>query len=150
MKEIIILFLILILVLLVVSLVFAKGDRKKISIINSENKTIYLDIEVANNSATKAKGLMGRTSLGENKGMLFIFDKPGKYGFWMLNTSISLDAIHFDENGTVVDIVSMEPCGLINCKNYYPKNNSKYVLEVNSGFAKKNKIIIGKGNLILD
>ncbi|VVC02464.1 putative ACR [Candidatus Bilamarchaeum dharawalense] len=146
-QEIFLYFLIIVLIVLIVYFITAKGDKRRITIINSDGKSVDIEAEMANDSATKAKGLMGRTSLGQNEGMLFTFPKAGKYGFWMFNTSIALDAIHFDENGTVVDIIAMEPCGLTNCSQYYPKTDSKYVLEVNVGFAKKNKIFIGKSKL---
>lgn len=146
-------FLVLLLILVLLAILIytqVKSEKKKLIILNSNNQSIEVYAEIANNSVTKAKGLMGRTSLGENEGMLFIFDKPGKYGFWMFNTSIPLDAVYFDENGTVVDILSLKSCGLLNCKNYYPEANFKYVLEVNSGFAKKNRIVIGKSHLKLN
>jgi hypothetical protein len=84
--------------------------------------------------------------------MLFIMDKPALHGFWMFNTTIPLDAIHIAENGTVVDIIGMEPCGLniTNCPTYYPKEKSMYILEVNKDFAEKNKIVVGKSKLLVE
>ncbi|MCI0559378.1 MAG: DUF192 domain-containing protein, partial [Nitrososphaera sp.] len=120
-------------------------------LINSEGNEIAVYAEIANNTVTRAKGLMGRTSLAENEGMLFIFDKPAYYGFWMLNTTIPLDAIHIAENGTVVDVIKMQPCGLnvTKCPTYPPREKSKYVLEVNQGFSEKNKITIGKSRMMI-
>ncbi|MBU0533127.1 DUF192 domain-containing protein [Candidatus Micrarchaeota archaeon] len=140
-------FLILIcLILFIVYFVTAKGDKKKISITNSEGSEIFLNVEIADNFTTRAKGLMGRSSLGEYEGMLFVFDQPGYYGFWMMNTSIPLDAIFIAENGTVVDIIEMNPG---NYKLYKPKEMAKYVLEVNQYFSTKNSIFIGKSNVAL-
>jgi len=138
------------LIVLVIYFVTAKGERKKIVLINSENREITVYAEIADNLATRAKGLMGRDFLPENEGMLFVFDKSGRYGFWMFNTTIPLDAIHVAENGTVVDVISMEPCGLnaTRCKLYPPRAPAKYVLEVNKGFAAKNRIEIGKSKLV--
>ncbi|MFH1785178.1 MAG: DUF192 domain-containing protein [Candidatus Micrarchaeota archaeon] len=145
--EVIFIFLILVLVLLIAYLITAKGDRKKIILVNSDGQQIEIEVEIANNSATKAKGLMGRISMAENDGMLFIFDNAGKYGFWMFNTSLELEAIHFADNGTVVDIIQMKPNTI---SMYYPKNDSKYVLEVLTGFSKRNSIKIGKSSLIIE
>ena len=147
-----ILILIFLILLLITYFILVRGERKKISILNSDGSKISLDVEFANSTATSLKGLMGRSSLDENSGMLFIFDRPGTYGFWMLNTTIPLEAIHFNENFTVVDIVEMKPCGLnvIACKTYYPKEFSLYVLEVNSGFSKKHGVEIGKSRLKLE
>jgi hypothetical protein len=140
-----------ILVLLIVYFATAKGEKKKLILINSDGKEVAVYAEIANSTATRAKGLMGRSSLAENDGMLFVFSKPNYYGFWMLNTSIPLDAVHFSENGTVVDVIQMKPCGfnITNCPNYVPREKSLYVLEVNQGFAQKNKIIIGKSRIIV-
>jgi len=125
----------------------AKGEKKRITLMNSEGISIPVDVEVADNITTRAKGLMGRGSLGEYEGMLFVFDEPGLHGFWMVNTTIALDAIYIAENGTVVDIIEMEPCGLLNCKLHTPKNKAKYVLEVNQGFSKRHKIVAGNSTM---
>ena len=127
-------------VLLVFYFATAKGERKKISIINPEGFKVSVDVELADNLTTRAKGLMGRKSLGEYEGMLFVFDELGFHSFWMVNTTIPLDAIFIDENGTVVDIIKMEPCSLLNCQLHTPKEKAKYVLEVNKGFSQRHKI----------
>lgn len=117
-------------------------EKKTITVINNDGKEIKINVEIAADPFKQAKGLMFRDKLGENEGMLFIFNKPAKYGFWMANTTMPLDAIFFDENKRVVDIIKMEPCKTIAdyCKIYKPKAEAKYVLEVNQGFAEKNKI----------
>jgi uncharacterized membrane protein (UPF0127 family) len=139
-NEIAIIVVVAFVVLLVFYFVTAKGERKKISITNSEGTAVSVDVEVADNLTTRAKGLMGRKSLGEYECMLFVFDEPGFHSFWMVNTSIPLDAIFMDEEGTVVDVIEMEPCGLLKCPLHTPKSRAKYVLEVNQGFSKRNKI----------
>lgn len=130
----------------------AKGEKRRITLINSEGTKIQVTAEIANESAMMAKGLMGRKSLGEYEGMLFIFLRSGSYPFWMLNTTIPLEAIHIAENGTVVDIVEMEPCGLniTKCRLYSPKAPAKYVLEANMGFSRKNRISPGSSYLDID
>jgi uncharacterized membrane protein (UPF0127 family) len=142
---------VIILVVLIIYFVSAKGEKKKIVLVNSEGREIAVIAEIANTTATRAKGLMGRPALPENEGMLFVFDKSSYYGFWMFNTTIPLDAIHFSENGTVVDVIQMEPCGfnITRCPTYPPREKSRYILEVNQGFAEKNKVIIGKSKLII-
>lgn len=141
---------ILIVVLIVAAIIYisVKGQRQSIVITSDNRSNISVQVEVANNPITRSKGLMGRSNLPENDGMLFIFDNPGRYGFWMMNTSIPLDAIFFSDNGTVVDIISMDPCGIMNCRTYTPKEDAKYVLEVNQGFSRTNNIKIGISRLI--
>jgi uncharacterized membrane protein (UPF0127 family) len=124
--------------------------KRQITLVNRDGERINLTVEVADNPVKRARGLMFRKSLGENEGMLFIFDKPGKHGFWMVNTTIPLDAVFFDENRTAVDIVQMNPCGITGCRTYYPEEEALYVLEVNQGFAVANKIEKGKSSFILE
>ncbi len=136
---------IVLLVILIIYFVTAKGDKRRLTIVNADGSSVALDVEVANTTATRAKGLMGRSSLGEGEGMLFTFDQPGRYPFWMLNTSIPLEAIHIDGNGSVVDIIEMDPCGLnvTACKLYPPKAAAIFVLEVNQNYSQRHGVRIG-------
>jgi uncharacterized membrane protein (UPF0127 family) len=144
---------ILLAVLLVIALIIyfatAKGEKRRVTLISQDGSSVPLEAEFANSTATRAKGLMGRASLGENEGMLFIFSQEGFYQFWMLNTSIPLEAIHVSENGTVVDIIEMDPCGLniTSCRLYSPRAPAKFVLEVNQNFSKRHGIVIGKSSM---
>ncbi len=117
-------------------------EKKRITLVNAEGKKIDVIVEIAADPFKKARGLMFRQSLGDFEGMLFVFDKAGRHGFWMVNTTLALDAIFFDGDKKVVDIIPMHPCGSIaeQCKVYYPQKEAKYVLEVNQGFAEKNWI----------
>ncbi|MEW6722200.1 MAG: DUF192 domain-containing protein [Candidatus Micrarchaeota archaeon] len=133
-----------VLLIFAVSFIFAKGERKKATLTDQDGKKIVLDVEIADNPVTRAKGLMGRTMLGDKEGMLFVFSKPDRYGFWMFNTTIPLDAIHISENGSVVDVIGMAPCKSASCPIYKSEKTAKYVLEVNKGFAKKYGIAAGK------
>jgi hypothetical protein len=51
----------------------------------------YIDAEVASNDTQKELGLSNRTCIGVNQGMLFVFDKPGKYDFWMKDMKFPID-----------------------------------------------------------
>jgi uncharacterized membrane protein (UPF0127 family) len=129
----------------------AKGERRNITLVNSEGTNISIDAEIADNITTRAKGLMFRKSLGEYEGMLFVFKRADLYRFWMLNTTIPLDAIFIDENGTVVDVKEMEPCGLnvTKCPLYKPREKALYVLEVNKGFSRNHSILPGNSTYVL-
>jgi uncharacterized membrane protein (UPF0127 family) len=126
-----------------------KKETTRLEFTNSNGKLVYVETELANNLTKRMKGLMFRESIGENEGMLFVFDKEAKNVFWMMNTTIPLDAIHISANGSIVDIIQMDPCTYItNCtKTYTPKEKAKYVLEVNQGFAKRNGIEIGNSEM---
>ena len=99
--------------------------------------------EVPDDNPSRAKGLMGRTELNINSGMLFVFERDAKHGFWMKNTLIPLDIIWIDSNYSVVDIVYAKPCIEKNCPTFSPKINAKYVLEINGGLTDIENISVG-------
>jgi uncharacterized membrane protein (UPF0127 family) len=122
----------------------------RLEITNSTGKPVLVDAELANTATKRMRGLMFRDSLGGNEGMLFVFNDEDYRSFWMMNTTIPLDAIFFSSNGTVVDIMQMDPCkSLISCPSYKSSGRAMYVLEVNSGFAEKNGFVAGKSRLKL-
>jgi uncharacterized membrane protein (UPF0127 family) len=65
--------------------------------------------ELADNDAARARGLMFRTSLPPNHGMLFVFDEPATHCMWMRNTLIPLSVAFIDDDGRVVNIEEMKP-----------------------------------------
>lgn len=92
-------------------------------------------VEIARTQEEKARGLMFRESMAENHGMLFVFDDFALRSFWMKNTLIPLDMIFIDENMTVVDVKTAEPCKENPCSTYSAQ--AKYVFEINAGLAEK-------------
>jgi uncharacterized membrane protein (UPF0127 family) len=98
-----------------------------------EVKDRVFAVEVADTQEKRRKGLMFRETLCDKCGMLFIFEQPQKYGFWMKNVKIPLDIVFIDNTGTLVDLVHAQPCQLEDCDIYYPVKKVLYVLEVNRG-----------------
>lgn len=98
--------------------------------------------EVADTAAERTLGLMFRKEIPEDKGMLFRYDEPGIYSFWMKNTYIPLDMIWIN-NHDVVHIEHASPCLEGECRLYTPKYPADYVLEINSGLAEKYNITVG-------
>lgn len=72
--------------------------------VTSKAKTHAFTVEVAGSSMEQAKGLMFRTELADNAGMIFPFPEPKPASFWMKNTVIPLDIIFVRPNGTIESI----------------------------------------------
>ncbi len=102
-----------------------------------------IQIELAQTQEETERGLMYRETLGENEGMLFIFEQDDIRLFWMKNTLIDLDMIFIDSTGKIVNIADSVPHSYIDA----PEEEiataggfGKYVLEVNAGFALKHNL----------
>ena len=107
------------------------------------DKTVVA-LEVARTEPERSRGLMFRTSMPEQAGMIFLFERPGVYPFWMKNTLISLDMFWTDTTGKVVWIAeSVPPCQADPCPEYPPKAVASYVIETNAGFAKRHAVKVG-------
>jgi uncharacterized membrane protein (UPF0127 family) len=97
-----------------------------------------VQVEVESTEAAREQGLSGRTSLPAGRGMLFVFQTPGMYGFWMKDMNFALDMLFADASGKIVTIVkdATPESYLQNPPQvFYPKSPILYVLEVPAGFA---------------
>ncbi len=103
-----------------------------------------VQLEVAGTPQEQATGLMGRTSLADDRGMLFPFSPPRPVQFWMKNTLISLDMI-FVRQGVVKAIaVDVPPCKSDPCPVYGSQNEAiDQVIEVRGGRAKALGLKVG-------
>ena len=104
---------------------------------------VAVEAEIAATPEDRARGLMYRTTLPENEGMLFIYPKAERLSFWMKNTLIPLDIGFFDSEGYLINIFTMEPEPGVqpeNLKTYSSSEDAKFALEVNKGWFKKNNI----------
>jgi len=139
-KKIISLILIgIIIILFLLSIVLNKGNIEKVCI---HEKCI--NVEISSTPEELQRGLMFRENLAENSGMLFIFPKEGINSFWMKNTLFNIDIIWLDSDKKIVYLKEdAKPCTTNPCGIFMPESNSKYVLEVNSGFIKSNNVSLG-------
>src|SRR5512136_601336 len=64
---------------------------------------VRFEVEVAQTPGTREKGLSGRTGLVDGQGMLFVFDKPDRYMFWMKDMLFPIDIIYI-RGGRIVDM----------------------------------------------
>ena len=93
-------------------------------------------LEVAESSEERALGLMGREFLGEDRGMIFVFNRPQVLSFWMKNTLIPLDIAYVDEELMVVAVQTMRPgheAGSDSLPIYTSAAPSQYAIEINEG-----------------
>jgi uncharacterized protein len=65
--------------------------------------------ELADDFASRMQGLMYRTALAPNGGMLFVFDEPGVQCMWMKNTLIPLSVAFLGDDGDIINIADMQP-----------------------------------------
>lgn len=99
--------------------------------------TSKIHAEVADSEKLREAGLMHRSSMSEQTGMLFVFEKPGHYCFWMKNTRIPLTIAFVDSAGKVTKLTDMQPgTEDIHC----PDNMVRYALEMNQGWFRKRGI----------
>lgn len=85
-------------------------------------------VEIADTPEKQEKGLMGRKSLPEDQGMLFIYDEPQDLSYWMKDTLISLDIIFIDDDMEVVSVKQGQPMS----EEPITEDDVQYALEVNS------------------
>lgn len=96
-------------------------------------------VEIADDDAERARGLMFRDSLGGEQGMLFIHERQEMQAYWMKNTRIPLDILYFDDSRRLVSQQrDVPPCTLGDACPPYPSSApARFVLELNAGEAKK-------------
>lgn len=96
-----------------------------------------LRLEWADVYQEREKGLMRRSHLPENSGMMFVFEEPKTYCFWMKNTLIPLSVGFIDAQGRLVQIAHMQPKSL---QHHCAKQPVLYALEVNQGWFERNDV----------
>lgn len=93
-----------------------------------------IKVEIANTPEERELGLSGRESLETLHGILFIFEQPAIYPFWMKEMNFPIDIVWIDENWQVVGI-EREILPESFPQTFNPSRPVKYVLELNSGEA---------------
>ncbi len=104
-------------------------------------------VEIADEYDERMRGLMFRSEMPEDKGMIFIYPGEGNYRFWMKNTLIPLDMAWISGDKKIIYIERMAaPCKTNSCPSYGPPAGgglARFVLEINGGLADKYGIAIG-------
>lgn len=118
---------------------------------SASRKTVDLTnfhLDLATTDAERELGLGGRNTMADDEGMLFVFDKPGIYPFWMKGMQFSLDLIWLNGD-RVVDVATLPPpaSGDVIPATHTPLHLADKVLEINAGTAKALGIEPGVGIL---
>jgi uncharacterized membrane protein (UPF0127 family) len=101
-----------------------------------------IELEVARTPEQQMMGLMYRSYLPDNRGMLFGFDPPRPARFWMKNVSLTLDMI-FLRQGTVTAIFTAPPCKKDPCPTYGPTGEIDQVIELRGGRVQELGLKVG-------
>ncbi|AAZ98616.1 exported protein [Thiobacillus denitrificans ATCC 25259] len=88
------------------------------------------EVEVAATPRARQRGLMGRTHLAADRGMLFVFEQPGRHCFWMRDTPLPLSIAFIDAAGRIANLADMAPRSETP---HCPKREVRYALEVRQG-----------------
>ena len=129
------------------SLYAADLPRTRVEVLRPDTGAMLLtvDAELATAPETRTRGLMERSSLPADQGMLFLFEVAQPLSFWMFNTLISLDIIFADAERRITSVyASVPPCRPpLRCPTYPSHGPAQFVLEVNAGTAAKVGVGVG-------
>jgi uncharacterized protein len=140
-----------ILLVLVMSLSLAAcADKKPAAVTDSPNPKlatspitvgkVQIVAEIAATETERERGLMFRTTLADGTGMLFVFDKDQQLAFWMKNTKIPLSLAYISSDGTIRQIVDLEPESLASVQ---AERSVRYALEVPRGWFGRAGVKVG-------
>ena len=103
--------------------------------------------ELADSVPARMQGLMYRTSLAPNSGMLFVYERPAMECMWMKNTLVPLSVAFFDQAGRIINIEQMQPQTE---DSHCTERPASYALEMEQGWFARNGIGAGAVLLGLD
>jgi uncharacterized membrane protein (UPF0127 family) len=128
----------LVLLLIVAGIVLYFGNGRQ----GTVSDTPAFQFETVTTPAAQAQGLGGRSVIPHDYGMLFVFNKPDRYGFWMKDMLVPIDIIWLSDSGAVLGIIgSLSPQTYPRV--FYPPEPVRYVLETRAGEARAQGWSIG-------
>lgn len=116
----------------VTRITFTDGDRR-----------IPMPAYVADTPELRSLGLMFRDDLPDEVGMVFVYSEPSQGAFWMMNTKIPLSIAFIGQDGTVQQVMDMEPCSAEPCARYRPDDAYVLAVEANEGYFAERGISSG-------
>ncbi len=97
--------------------------------------------ELAVTEEARARGLMFRDGIGDDQGMLFVFEDEDIHSFWMKNMRFPIDILWLDRDRRIVHIeAAIPPCPRDPCPSYTPAAAAAYVLELKAGSVEKHAL----------
>lgn len=109
----------------------------KLSLVDLAIDTQKFSAEIAATSAARETGLMHRSTLPPQRGMLFVYSRSGNVCMWMKNTRIPLSVAFIDTNGRILNIEDMRAYTL---DSHCASAPARYALEMNLGWFRNNGI----------
>ena len=117
-------------------------DPSRTVTIDADDGDVRVRVEVADDMDEMQKGLMGRTALAEDAGMLFVYPEERELSFWMKDTLIPLSIAFMDSEGRIVDIQEMKALD-DTPPHYTSAEPARYALEANKGFFAQRGVGVG-------
>lgn len=126
-----------------ISLASCKSKKlpvKDIKIVRQDGTVFTVKAEIAEKPEDRNHGFMGRKTIPDGTGMLFVFEKDQILSFWMKNTPHPLTIAYIDSKGKIRNIFDMTPYSTASIVSTV---SVRYALEVPQGWYKKNGITEG-------
>jgi uncharacterized membrane protein (UPF0127 family) len=117
-----------------------KLEQRELTIELKNGETVKLLAEIARTDAQRARGLMGRSSLKDGEGMLFVFDRDQILSFWMKNTPLPLSIAYIAYDGRIMEIHDLKPHDTTTVPS---RRSGRYALEVPQGWFDRVGVRIG-------
>ncbi len=111
--------------------------------IEASDATRFVRVEIAETEERRQRGLMGRTSILEDAGMLFVWAEDTTSGFWMKDTPLRLSIAFISADGRIVRMFDMEPCAADPCPVYDPQTSYRMAVEVRQGTLDRQGVRVG-------
>jgi uncharacterized membrane protein (UPF0127 family) len=99
-----------------------------------------VEVEVVANEQARNLGLMYRSHLPPDRGMVFVYPSPTRICMWMKNTLIPLSVAFLDEEGRILNIADMAPHSE---ESHCAAKPARYALEMNQGWFAKHAVKAG-------
>ena len=116
-------------------------ESARVALTRTTGAALTIDVELADTPVRRSRGLMFRTVLAADDGMLFVWPSVTSGGFWMQNTFVPLSIAFIDSDGVIIDIQDMEP---ETTTLHHPPSPYRWALEVNQGWFAARGIAVGQ------